>query len=137
MMSNAAYKEFTPLFEPKTVAVVGASTKGGALPNVFIKRIQTLGFKGPIYPIHPTANSVSLTISGIEEFRLKKKLLWKSDCQIPFEPNILRYPLQKMFDEKLVVLSDDIEYKNVIIPILQHIYHRKDRKEVVEFANQL
>jgi acyl-CoA synthetase (NDP forming) len=57
-MSTDALKEFTPLFEPKTVAVIGASTKTMALPNVFIRRIQTLGFKGPIYPIHPTATEI-------------------------------------------------------------------------------
>lgn len=53
-----AFTEFTPLFEPKTVAVVGASAKSAALPNIFIKRIQKLGFKGPIYPIHPTATEI-------------------------------------------------------------------------------
>jgi acyl-CoA synthetase (NDP forming) len=50
---------------PKTVAVVGASTKGTALPNVFIRRIRELGFKGPIYPIHPTA----LEIDGLPAYR--------------------------------------------------------------------
>ena len=58
MHMSDALREFTPLFEPKTVAVVGASTKGAALPNVFIRRIQKLGFTGPIYPIHPTATEI-------------------------------------------------------------------------------
>lgn len=56
---------FKPLFEPKTVAVVGASTKGNALPNVFIRRIREFGFKGEIYPIHPTANE----IDGLKAYR--------------------------------------------------------------------
>ncbi len=49
---------FTPLFAPKTVAVVGASTKGTALPNVFIRRIREFGFDGAIYPIHPSATEI-------------------------------------------------------------------------------
>ena len=49
---------WAPLFSPKTVAVVGASTKGGALPNVFIRRIREFGFDGAIYPIHPTATEI-------------------------------------------------------------------------------
>ncbi len=51
-------EEFTPLFAPKTVAVVGASTKGNALPNVFIRRIREFGFSGDIYPIHPAAAEI-------------------------------------------------------------------------------
>ena len=51
-------ERFRPLFEPKTVAVVGASTKGGTLPNVFIRRIRDLGYGGAIYPIHPSADSI-------------------------------------------------------------------------------
>jgi acyl-CoA synthetase (NDP forming) len=50
--------EFTPLFLPKTVAVIGASTKGTTFPNVFIRRIREFGFEGPIYPIHPSANEI-------------------------------------------------------------------------------
>ena len=56
---------FKPLFEPKTVAVVGASAKGAAFPNVFIRRIREFGYKGEIYPIHPTAES----IDGLKAYR--------------------------------------------------------------------
>jgi acyl-CoA synthetase (NDP forming) len=58
-------EQFKPLFEPKTVAVVGASTKGGTLPNVFIRRIRELGYEGEIYPIHPSAES----IDGLKAYR--------------------------------------------------------------------
>ncbi|HYC44198.1 MAG TPA: acetate--CoA ligase family protein [Burkholderiales bacterium] len=51
-------EQFTPLFAPKTVAVVGASTKGTALPNVFIRRIREFGYAGAIYPIHPSAPQI-------------------------------------------------------------------------------
>lgn len=55
---------FGPLFLPRTVAIVGASTKGTALANIFIRRIQSYGFTGPIYPIHPTAD----TIEGLKAY---------------------------------------------------------------------
>lgn len=64
-MSDSVIERFTPLFEPKTVAVVGASTKGAALPNVFIRRIREFGYAGEIYPIHPTAES----IDGLKAYR--------------------------------------------------------------------
>ena len=63
--SDHVLREFTPLFAPKTVAVIGASTKGTALPNVFIRRIREFGFEGAIYPIHPSAD----TIDGLAAYK--------------------------------------------------------------------
>src|SRR3990172_1573733 len=56
---------YAPLFMPKTVAVVGASTRSSALPNVFIRRIREFGFEGEIYPIHPSAAE----IDGLPAYR--------------------------------------------------------------------
>jgi len=64
-MSDSVIERFRPLFEPKTVAVVGASTKGTALPNVFIRRIREFGYAGEIYPIHPSADE----IDGLKAYR--------------------------------------------------------------------
>ena len=65
MSAQAIIDQYAPLFMPKTVAVVGASTKGAALPNVFIRRIRELGYDGAIYPIHPTAAE----IDGLPAYR--------------------------------------------------------------------
>lgn len=43
------------LFKPRTVAVVGASSKKIVIANTFIKRMQEFGYEGEIYPIHPNA----------------------------------------------------------------------------------
>ena len=57
-MGDSVIEQFKPLFEPKTVAVVGASTRGDALPNVFIRRLREHGYAGAIYPIHPSAPAI-------------------------------------------------------------------------------
>ena len=57
-MNSSVIDKFMPLFAPKTVAVAGASTKGTALPNVFIRRIREFGYTGAIYPIHPSAAEI-------------------------------------------------------------------------------
>ena len=51
-------ERFAPLFSPRTIAVVGASAKGNALANIFIRRIRDFGFPGAIYPIHPSADAI-------------------------------------------------------------------------------
>jgi acyl-CoA synthetase (NDP forming) len=57
-MSASIIEQFKPLFEPKAIAVIGASTKGDALPNLFIRRLREHGYAGAIYPIHPAANEI-------------------------------------------------------------------------------
>ena len=58
VQSISALERFKPLFEPKTVAVLGASTKDVTIANTFIRRMKNFGFAGQIYPIHPSAPDV-------------------------------------------------------------------------------
>lgn len=50
--------DFTNLFEPRTIAVAGASATGTSPGNRYIRALQAYGYAGTIYPIHPTAASV-------------------------------------------------------------------------------
>ncbi len=53
-----ALDRFRPLFEPQSVAVLGASTKDTTMANTFIRRMKDFGYQGAIYPIHPKAGAV-------------------------------------------------------------------------------
>ena len=64
-MTTSIVEAFKPLFEPRTVAVIGASARSMTFPNVFMRRIREFGFKGSIYPIHPSAD----TIDGLPAYR--------------------------------------------------------------------
>jgi acetyltransferase len=46
------------LFKPRSVAVIGASTKEYSIGNTVIKNLQHFGFTGPIYPINPKAAEI-------------------------------------------------------------------------------
>lgn len=46
------------LFKPKSVAVIGASTKELSIGNRILKNLVDFGYKGPIYPINPQAGEV-------------------------------------------------------------------------------
>jgi acyl-CoA synthetase (NDP forming) len=54
----SALEMFKSLFEPKTVAVLGASTKDVGIANTFIRRMKNFGYAGEIYPIHPNAPEI-------------------------------------------------------------------------------
>jgi acyl-CoA synthetase (NDP forming) len=57
-------ERFDPLFNPKTVAVVGASSTGVTMANTFIRRMKEFGYPGEIFPIHPKATEVE----GLQAF---------------------------------------------------------------------
>lgn len=52
-------ERFAPLFRPRNVAVLGASTSGAGPASNLIRQLDESGFNGPIYPIHPTAESIA------------------------------------------------------------------------------
>jgi len=51
-------ERFRPLIEPRTVAVLGASTKDVTIANTFIRRMVDFGYSGALYPIHPKAEEI-------------------------------------------------------------------------------
>jgi len=46
------------LFRPKSVAIIGASTKELHIGNRVVKNLLDFGFKGQVYPINPTADQI-------------------------------------------------------------------------------
>lgn len=49
---------FSKIFEPKSVAVVGASDKKGGVGNDILKNLVLGGFSGDIYPVNPKYSEV-------------------------------------------------------------------------------
>ena len=49
---------FKPLYEPQTIGVVGASSTNMNRLNNYMRWVRNFGFKGDIYPIHPTATEI-------------------------------------------------------------------------------
>ena len=47
-----------PIFKPKSVAVIGASTAPGKLGHDILANLKNGGFSGPLYPINPKAEEI-------------------------------------------------------------------------------
>jgi acyl-CoA synthetase (NDP forming) len=54
----AIVDRFMPLFQPRSVAVLGASTTSTTIANTFLRRMKDFGYAGRLYPIHPKAAEV-------------------------------------------------------------------------------
>ena len=48
-----------PLFFPRSIAVVGASTRVGSIGNTLFRNLLHTGFGGTLYPVNPTAGVVN------------------------------------------------------------------------------
>jgi len=62
LIGNAHY--LAPLFEPRTVAIVGATERVGALGQFVLANMMASGFKGAIYPVNPKHK----TIMGLKAY---------------------------------------------------------------------
>jgi len=55
----------TTLFEPKSVAVIGASDRENSVGNVLFRNILDSGYRGRLYPINPAHE----TIQGVQAYK--------------------------------------------------------------------
>jgi acyl-CoA synthetase (NDP forming) len=66
------------LMAPRSIMVLGASPREGALGNTVVKNLIGHGYEGDIYPVHPTAPKVH----GIATFAGVSAIPGKADCAI-------------------------------------------------------
>jgi acetyl coenzyme A synthetase (ADP forming)-like protein len=67
--SIAAVNALKLFFEPRAVAVIGASRKRGTIGGEIFHNLLNFGFKGPVYPINPSADAIEgiAAFSSIED----------------------------------------------------------------------
>ena len=56
---RAAAESVHALFAPRSVAIVGASSRPNTIGHALISNVVGRGFAGPIYPVHPTAREIA------------------------------------------------------------------------------
>ena len=47
------------LFVPKSIAVIGATNRAGAIGNIVMQNILEGGFEGPVMPVNPKHEAIS------------------------------------------------------------------------------
>ena len=91
------------LFKPKSVAVIGASTKTLHIGNRVIRNLLDFGFKGDIYPINPKADE----IRGIKAL--------KSILDAPDDIDVVHMVIPAKFVPQAVEECGQKGVKNIII----------------------
>jgi len=91
------------LFRPKSVAVIGASTKELSIGNRIVKNLIDFGFKGSIYPISLKADE----IQGIEAY--------KSILDVPGDVDVVHMVIPSKFVPQAIDECGDKGVKFVIL----------------------
>ena len=91
------------LFRPKTVAVIGASSKELSIGNRVIKNLVDFGFKGDVFPINPKADE----IRGIKAY--------KSILECPDNIDVVHMVIPAKFVPQAMEDCGKKRVKNVII----------------------
>ena len=59
-------RDLEKMFNPDSVAIIGASNKTGKVGNIIVNNIISGGYKGKVYPINPNADG---EICGIKAYK--------------------------------------------------------------------
>jgi acetyl coenzyme A synthetase (ADP forming)-like protein len=55
---KAAYASIRPIFEPRTIAVIGASRRPGQLGTEIVRNLRQNGFRGSLFAVNPKAAEI-------------------------------------------------------------------------------
>ena len=61
-MTGETFRDLSPLLNPQSIAIIGASERPGSAGRLVIENLINLGYQGKIYPVHPK----NATVMGYE-----------------------------------------------------------------------
>ncbi len=96
-------KNFSKIFNPKSIAVVGVSTKKGRVGSDILKNLINDGFSGKIYPINPKANK----LMGLKAYSNLKEVGEAIDLMI------IAVPAEKVYD--ILKQGGDLKIPSAIV----------------------
>ena len=72
------FPSLNPIMKPKSIALIGASTKEHTIGSDILKRLTEYGFTGNLYPVNPKAD----TIGGLKAYASVKEIEGPVDLAI-------------------------------------------------------
>ncbi len=90
-------RDLTELFNPKSVAIIGASDKEGKVGYIVVQNMKTCGYKGKIYPINPKTDGELL---GLPAYKSVTDVPGDVDLVILCIPSKIVNPVLKECGEK-------------------------------------
>lgn len=114
------------LFEPKKLAVVGASSQVGKIGHSIVKNIVESGYQGKIYPINPKGGEM-LGLS------IHKSLSEINDCEIDLVTLVI--PAKHIFQAVKECAKIKAKFLSIISSGFSEVGNTKEEMEIVNFAH--
>jgi acetyl coenzyme A synthetase (ADP forming)-like protein len=121
MMQDIKY-----LFEPRSVAVVGASSKEGKLGHTVVSNLVASGYQGKIYPVNPAGGEI-LGIPAYTDVR-----------SIPDEIDlaVIIIPAGVVFDAVKDCAQKKARFAAIISSGFSEIGNAEEEKKIINYARQ-
>ncbi len=121
-------KNISSLFKPKSIAVIGASSKSGKIGNVVVKNLLEGGYKGNIYPINPKEEV-------IENLKNYKSIL---DVQDDIDLVVMAIPAASVYGAAVECAKKNVKNMIVLSAGFKEVGGEgvKLEKELVEFCKE-
>ncbi len=91
------------LFNPSSIAILGASRENGKVGNIVIQNIITSGFSGTIYPVNPNASNI-LDLTCYPNLE-----------SLPTRPDLIIVSLPSVLVTENIHKAKNLGYKNFVI----------------------
>jgi len=119
-------KNIQYLFEPRSLAIIGASGDKGKIGNSVITNVIQNGYKGKIFPINPKGGE-------IEGIRAYKTIL---DVNDEIDVAVLTIPAKFALESVGQCAAKGVKYAMVITSGFSEIGNAKEERAMVKIANE-
>jgi len=118
--------ELEPVFNPRSVAIIGASRREGSIGWQVTKNMIVGGFEGPIYPINPGASE----ILGLKAYPTI------SDVPGPVDAAVYCVPADKVLGVARECAKKGVKGHIVITSGFAEVGNKKDEEELTRIARE-
>lgn len=125
-MSTSQRPDIRYLFEPRSIAVIGASGDQKKIGYSVLKNIVSAGYEGKVYPVNPRGGE----ILGIQAFRSMEEIPGEVDAVS------IVVPAGLVFDAVKSCAGKGVKFLMVITSGFSEVGNTAEEREIVEYANE-
>ncbi|MCX7817316.1 MAG: acetate--CoA ligase family protein, partial [Syntrophales bacterium] len=112
------------LFEPRNVAIIGASRSRGKIGYNLVRNILSGGFRGKVFPVNPAGG----TLQGIKMFKTIE------DIEEEIDLACICIPAPKVFNAIQSCARKKVKFVAIITSGFSEIGNTKEEEKIVSFA---
>ncbi len=125
-MSGKMHENFKELFEPESIAIIGASHDPKKIGHTILRNLVDGGYKGRVYPVNPSGGEIL------------GKQVYTSIGEIEEEVDVvsLAIPARFCLDAVKECAANGVKYLQVVSSGFSEVGNHKEEREIVRIARE-